>query len=158
MEQKKTVNAWMTRDVLTICDDRVVGQLIEACTEAKIHGMPVVDRDNKVVGVISLTDIVRKEASAMNNMGYYTSSLIYPLLENDFGDLLYQRVSDIMTKDVYAISPHASLMTACEAMVQKKIQRLIVVDENERLLGIISASDLLKAAVSGLLVPETSTA
>ena len=65
-----------------------------------------------------------------------------------------QTVADAMTRWVFAMPPEASVTTAAEMMGREKIHRVLVMD-GDRLLGIVSASDITKAVAENKLVAHT---
>ena len=68
------------------------------------------------------------------------------LPERKIGDI----VGDIMTSPAATIKPHANIAEAVQIMDEKKIRRLAVVDDRNRLIGIISMADILKAVLRKL--------
>lgn len=77
------------------------------------------------------------------------------LLKHMLGEQLPERklgdiVGDIMTSPAATIKPHANIAEAAQIMDEKKIRRLAVVDGQNRLVGIISRADILKAVLRKL--------
>jgi CBS domain-containing protein len=114
-----------------------------------LSGAPVVDDQGKLLGVISRADLVEASASATVGVARYhvlhdgktlTSSAI-PGAEGATGV-----VAERMTRDVLTIGGDAPLRDAVRRMVTREVHRLLVVD-GERLVGLVSTMDVLRALV-----------
>jgi CBS domain-containing protein len=109
---------------------------------------PVVDKKNKVIGIVTQADILsilgmRKEHSLKDVLKHMLGE---PLPERRMGDI----VGDIMTSPAATIKTNANIAEAAQIMDEKKIRRLPVVDEKNVLVGIISRADILKAVLKKL--------
>ena len=103
--------------------------------EYKISGVPVVDGDKKLIGIITTTDIGHNLI-----LDKYT---------------LDTKVSDVMTKDVISIMPDNTIKDAIKKMDEygykgEIINQLPVVDEDNNLLGIVSDGDIIRALSKSL--------
>ena len=117
-------------------------------SEKNISGLPVVDKENKVIGIITQADIlsmvgVRKEHTFKDLLKHMFGE---PLPERKAGDI----VGDIMASPAAAIKSDANIAEAAQMMDVRRIRRLPVVDDNNKLLGIISRADILKAVLRNL--------
>jgi CBS domain-containing protein len=112
----------MNKDVLTISTDVTVDEAIRCLIGNHISGMPVVDEEGRLVGIISE----------------------FQLLETLFSSKVREMlVRDVMTKDVLSVAPNTILSDATSLMVAHRIRRLPVVD-NGKIVGIVSRRDLLR--------------
>lgn len=139
----------MTRDVITILKYDDVMRVARILSEKNISGLPVVDKENKVIGIITQADIlsmvgVRKEHTFKDLLKHMLGK---PLPERKSGDI----VADIMASPAVSIKPEANIAEATQMMDEKKIRRLVVVDDKNVLLGIISRADILKAVLRNLI-------
>ncbi|RDH45035.1 CBS domain-containing protein [Zooshikella ganghwensis] len=147
----------MTTQVFTAHYDWSVNQLADFLVDHQISGAPVIDESGKLLGVVTLTDLVRY-ASLQSDEPPVRDSSFYQALDNyrlsseernafrvtvDNSTL----VADIMTPLVYEVEPVTPLVQVAEAMVRGKIHRVLVT-QNKEVVGIISVLDLLKAAIS----------
>ena len=139
----------MTKEVVTIKEDDTVEVAARLLNEKGISGLPVVDEDNKVKGIITEGDLIRRVAKI--NAPSYIEILgaILPLeRKKDFIDKINRYmgylVKDMMTKDVITISEDAAIEEIATLMVNEKIKRIPVVDNEKRLVGIISRRDIMK--------------
>jgi CBS domain-containing protein len=135
----------MTRDVITILKYESIMPVAKILSEKNISGLPVVDKKNKVIGIITQADILsilgmRKEHTLKDVLKHMLGE---PLPERRMGDI----VGDIMTSPAATIHPNANITEAAQMMDEKKIRRLPVVDEKNVLVGIISRADILKAVL-----------
>ncbi|GAB4224226.1 MAG: CBS domain-containing protein [Acidobacteriota bacterium] len=142
------VSELMTRDVAVVTTDTEIHELERLFLEKKIHGTPVVDADGRLVGVISQTDLLAWHFNnGIDGSGFYEA----PEMPDPEGvrdlrvsDIRTATVGEVMTPLVHAIRETATAGEAAERMLRHRIHRLIVVDENLRVRGIVSAMDLLR--------------
>ena len=145
-----TVDDLMTRDVAVIRSDADVHELEQKLLRDAIHGMPVVDEDNTLVGVVSQTDLIAWHYfSGVDGSSYYQDDSPMPSKE-EYGDLRLTdirsaEVKEVMSPVVYCICPDQSVALAAARLIARQIHRLVVVDAGGRVLGTISAIDLLRA-------------
>ncbi|MEA1951286.1 MAG: CBS domain-containing protein [Planctomycetota bacterium] len=112
----------INEDVITISADVTVEEAIRYLIDNRISGMPVVDEEGYLVGIISE----------------------FQLLETLYSpEVRGMPVRDVMTKDVLTVSANTMLSDAASLMVAHRIRRLPVVN-NGKIVGIISRRDLLK--------------
>ena len=142
----------MTKSLLVANADWRVSELAEFLVSNGISGAPVVDGRDRVVGVVSVTDIARHTSMSEDEPGvhhhqYYTDTLDFSLDDDLYID--YEKdeddvatVRDIMTPSVFDVDIHASARHASNAMVKHRIHRVLVSDRG-RVVGIVSALDIL---------------
>ncbi len=138
----------MSKDVITVLKYESILHVAKILSEKNISGLPVVDKKNKVIGIITQADILsilgmRKEHSLKDVLKHMLGE---PLPERRMGDI----VGDIMTSPAATIKTNANISEAAQIMDDKKIRRLPVVDEKNMLVGIISRADILKAVLKKL--------
>ncbi|MBI5102638.1 MAG: CBS domain-containing protein [Nitrospirae bacterium] len=138
----------MTTDIITVLKFDSIMHAANILSEKNISGLPVVDKAKRVLGIITQADIlsvvgIRKGHTFKDLLKHMLGE---PLPECRMGDI----VGDIMTSPVVTINPYANIAEAVQLMNDKKIRRLLVVDEKETLVGIISRADILKAVIKKL--------
>lgn len=138
----------MTKDVISIPKFESIVHVANILSENNISGLPVVDKEKKVIGIITQADIlsivgVGREHTFKDLLKYMLGE---PLPERRMGDL----VGDIMTTPVITIKPDANIAEAVRIMDERKIRRLTVVDDKHMLIGIITRADILKAVIRKL--------
>lgn len=117
---KERVMDIIKKDVVKLNSKASIKEAAKILSEKRIRGAPVLD-GNKVVGVVSLTDIARALAEG-----------------NEDGT-----VEKIMTKNVISIEQDVLIFNAIKLMQEKDVGRLIVLDKNGNLKGLVTRTDIL---------------
>jgi CBS domain-containing protein len=140
--------------------DKIV-DVAQVLRNNKISGAPVVNDENHVVGILSEGDIMR-----MLEIHSPKINLILPApldlielpvkMKHEMDEIAEDMerassvlIGDIMTKKVVTISKDAQISDAAELMDSHHIKRLPVVDENHKLIGIVTRGDIIGAMVKG---------
>jgi CBS domain-containing protein len=111
-----------------------------------VSGLPVVDEDGSVLGIVSEADILAKERGRETGRG----SLLDHLLDADGRvDRKHEArdAADAMTSPAVTIRPNRPLAEAAALMLDRGVNRLPVVDKSGTLLGIVTRADLVRAFV-----------
>ncbi len=139
----------MQSNVIAAGPDTTVRELADLLAEHKISGVPVVDGERRVVGMVSEADVILQDADL--HFPYYIQfleSIIYlqsmSKFEERFRKAFGTKVADIMSEEVIAISPDASVHDAATMMADHKINRLPVT-EQRHLVGIVTRGDIVRA-------------
>lgn len=137
----------MTTDVVTARLETPYKQLVELMMEHGITGLPVVDDDGRVLGIVTEADLVDKTA-----YGDPPGGILGMIKQAVFGppaDIARRAwamtAGGLMTADVYTASPDDEVAPVARRLVERDIKRMPVVDVGDRLLGIVSRRDLLAA-------------
>ncbi|MCT7961925.1 CBS domain-containing protein [Laspinema sp. D1] len=146
----KTVAEIMTRDPLVVTSETSLDEAIQIMAERRFSGLPVVDAEGKLMGIISQGDLMWRE-SGVTPPPYIMvlDSVIY--LENpakyqrDLHKALGQTVGEVMTKNPQTIKPEKSLREAAELMHEKGVHRLPVIDSEGKPIGILTRGDIVRA-------------
>ena len=151
----------MKKDVIKFNEMDKIVDVAQSFRDNKISGAPVVDENNKVVGVISEGDIMRLlevHSPKINLILPAPLDLIelpvrmkYELDEiaEDMQRAGSTVIDQIMTKKVVKIGPDASISDAAELMDSHKVKRLPVVNDDGKLIGIVTRGDIIGAMVRG---------
>lgn len=119
----------MAGDPVVVAQDLPIDVVAGVLAVHDVDGLPVVDAAGRLVGVISQTDLVRLQASSVASSEWSTI-----------------QARDVMTRPAMTIRGSASLKEAAQAMTECDVHRLVVVgDDTETALGVISDSDLVRA-------------
>lgn len=139
-------NDIMTREVKTIHSTNSIRTAIELMVNHGVSGLPVVDEDGIVIGMITEGDLLRRvEYGAAAKDG--TRSADTALIDLDAYIKGHSwRVGDLMTTEVTTVAGDAPIGTVAKLLFQHKVKRVPVV-ENGHFVGIISRVDLLRAIV-----------
>ncbi len=136
----------MTRDVITIGPDADLTTVATLLSEHGISGLPVVDGDGRVIGVVS-------EADALAMAGMQKRHAFKDVIRRILGEPLPGRgesniVRDAMSSPAITTMPEADIGEAAQLLDEKRIKRLPVVDERGTLIGVISRADIVRAMKS----------
>jgi CBS domain-containing protein len=146
----------MTTDVVTISPEASVYEAARLLLGRRISALPVVDAAGQLVGLISESDLMRRgELRTEKRHPWWRGLLTSDLRQaSEFLRCEGRRVSDVMSRDVIAARAAMPLRELAELMERHVIKRLPVLDE-QRLVGIVSRSDLLRALL--ILAPADGT-
>ncbi|MEO2117046.1 MAG: CBS domain-containing protein [Methanocaldococcus sp.] len=119
----------MTKNVIIAKRDEGVVEAFEKMLKYKISSLPVIDDENRVIGIVTTTDIG------------------YNLIRDRY--TLETTIGDVMTEDVITIHEDANILEAIKKMdingkKDEIINQLPVVDKNNKLVGIISDGDIIR--------------
>ena len=109
----------MIYDPITIGKDNTVGDALVLMKENRIGGIPVVMPDNTLIGIVTNRDL-------------------------RFQRDMSRRIEEVMTKDNLITTHNPDLQTASDILLQNKIEKLPVVDDNNRLIGLLTYKDITK--------------
>ncbi|WP_027700974.1 CBS domain-containing protein [Metaclostridioides mangenotii] len=146
----KTAKEVMTTDVIVAKEEDSVADVAKLLIEERIGGLPVVNSENKVVGIISETDIIKKEKYIEPPMFVNLLEGIIFLddirkMEDDIKKVAAYKVEDLMSKDIVMVNVNDSFDHVANIMIKKSINRVPVVDDDSKLKGIICRYDIIKA-------------
>lgn len=139
----------MQTEVITVGPETTVRDLADILAEHKISGVPVIDEERRVVGMVSEADIILQDADL--HFPYYIhflDSVIYLESMGKFRERFRKafgaKAADIMSTDVVTVSPDATVRQAATLMADNKVNRLPVT-EVLRLVGIVTRGDVVRA-------------
>jgi len=140
----------MNTNVKTAQVDTPVRSVVEVMFFNRISGLPVIDANNNVVGVVSEKDVLRKMFPDIADVAKEEGVPDFERMEKDYADALSLKAGDIMSRVVASATPEMPVMKAVSMMCVQKIRRIPVVD-GKKLVGIISLGDVHKAIFSNSL-------
>lgn len=139
----------MTKDIVTVLESDTVEKCAKILHEHKFSGLPVVDEDGMIKGIVTEGDII-KRASRMKGPSYLEilGGIVYLESAKDLMEEVQRTkgnlVGDIMTKDVRTIKEDEEIEDAATLLVKEKIKRLPVVGDEGRLIGIVARRDIME--------------
>jgi acetoin utilization protein AcuB len=128
----KKVSEVMTRKVVTLKPEDTISKVKELFMKHKFNAFPVVDSKGKFLGLVSKIDFLKIFA-----MGITIS-------RSSFYNQWAKNVSEIMITSVKPVGPDSELIDAANLMVEYRYRTVPVIDKNQKLVGIITASDITK--------------
>jgi CBS domain-containing protein len=125
----------MTIDPVVVAVDASIEDAEELLRRHRITGLPVVDPDGRLVGVISQTDLL-----------YLALPSVQALIRHHERGI---RVGEVMSTPPVTIDGAATLQAAAHIMHEDRLHRLVATDANGRPIGVISAMDFVALAAEG---------
>ncbi|MEV8558371.1 CBS domain-containing protein [Streptomyces sp. NPDC051917] len=123
-----TVGEIMTSDVVCASRETSPEDVLRLLNRHRIRALPVVDHDDKVVGVVSGTDLAHGRTARTRPRGSAATA-----------------VGELMTTPAVTVHPEQRVSDAARVMERHRVDRLPVVDEEDRIIGIATRRDLLRA-------------
>ncbi|TMS00344.1 CBS domain-containing protein [Nonomuraea basaltis] len=148
---RTTVQDVMTTDVAAVNQTASFHTVADLLINRGVSGVPVLDDDNRVKGVVSEADLLAKQEFKAR---YYGDGYTPPLRArirhtvssegSGFYKALGETAGALMTSPAHTTTPDASVVLAARLMDKYGVKRLPVVDDGGRLVGIVSRRDLIK--------------
>jgi CBS-domain-containing membrane protein len=142
LSSKISVSDIMTRDVVSVRKDAELHEVARLLSENKISGLPVVDEEAHVIGVIT-------EADVLSMAGMKRQHTFKDILRHILGEPLPERrgrnkVEDVMTSPAITTKPDKDIKEVAGILDDRRIKRLPVVDDQNKLIGVISRADIVR--------------
>ena len=144
----------MTRDVVTVQPSTTVHQIAKLMTERRISGVPVVSASGAVVGVVSESDLMhRVEMGTQRERKWWLSLFSDPdQMARDYAKTRGLKAVDVMSRNVISVEFDTPLRKVAETLDSNHVKRLPVM-QGDRLVGLITRSDLVKALLASTVGP-----
>jgi CBS domain-containing protein len=143
----------MTRNVVSVQPETTILRAAELMLQHRISGLPVVDTDDHVVGIVTEGDFLRRtETGTQRKRPRWLQFLLGPgRLAEEYVRSSSRKIEDVMTQAVHTIGEDTPVSDVVELMERHRIKRLPVL-RDDKLVGIVSRANLLHALAS--LAPE----
>lgn len=140
-----TIANLMTRAVVTVSPDTSLAEAAHLLVENRISGLPVVDADQRLLGVITEADFL----TAMGIPSHHPTHNLWQTLEAMFSHQPEIReptgkVADLMVTNVITVKSYQTLHDVIEIMKHNRIKRVVVCDDDGRVQGMVTRSDLVR--------------
>ncbi|HEY6417691.1 MAG TPA: DUF190 domain-containing protein [Candidatus Binataceae bacterium] len=129
----RKVSEVMTREVVTIAPDTILGRAARVMVEKHLKRLPVVDPDGKLVGILGRLDILNTIAAVHLPEWHPQAHSAGP----------QATVAEVMTREVPTVHESATVEQVFDLLVSSSHKRVVVVDDNRHVAGIIADSDLI---------------
>lgn len=150
------VSEIMDSDPATVGRDTDVRTAIEMLRSHELPGLPVVDGDGGLVGILTESDLVIRGSEQELQLPHFINLLggivfIEPFkgFEQRLRKAFATRVEDMMTADPITCRPEESVREVARRIAESKHNRLPVVDDNGKLVGVVTRVDVLSALAAG---------
>ncbi len=129
---------WMSPDVITVTPDTPLAEAKTVMNEYKIRRLPVVDNEDKLVGIVTLGDIRKASASNTTLLGVWELNHL----------LARSKINMVMTPKPVTVYTTTPIVEAAQILLEHKVGGLPVVDPaNGALMGIITEADIFRLVV-----------
>lgn len=148
----RTARDIMTRDVITVTPDTEITQATRLLLEHRINGLPVVDENRRLVGIVCQSDLIAQQKriplpSLFTLLDGYITLTSAKHFEKEVQKIAATRVEQAMTPEPVTVQPDTPIEDIASLMVEKKLHTLPVVDGRE-LLGVIGKEDMLRTLMA----------
>ena len=147
-----TVADIMERDPIAVGRDDDVESVIRVLREHELPGVPVVDGSGELVGIITENDLILRDEQADLHLPHHLDimgGVIYLESMKHFEERITKafasKAEDMMTADPITVTPDAPVEEAAKLIANHKHNRLPVVDDDGRLVGVVTRLDVLDA-------------
>jgi CBS domain-containing protein len=147
------VSEVMHREVATLHPGSPITAVVELLLDKDFTAVPVVDDQDKVVGMVSDNDLLTRGGMKVTISLKRATDLDYVRGLHDSLENPHHKVSEVMTRQVVTITPDAILARAARLMVEKHLKRLPVVDSDGKLVGILGRLDILNT-IAAVHLPQ----
>jgi len=142
----------MTRDVITVTPETGVTEIARLLLEKRFNGVPVVNRNGDLVGVISQSDLIAEQKKLPIPSVFTILDAFIPIyppgkMAKEVQKIAAMKASQAMTADLVTVGPEEGIDEIASIMVNKSIHTIPVL-EGGKLVGIIGKEDILRTLVS----------
>ena len=139
----------MTREVLTVTPETSISDLSKILENRRIGGLPVVDKDGRLLGIITQTDLVERARHlelppAINILDFHFYLQIPSHLIHRVEKMLGTTVGDCMTPNPVTVAPDTPVARIAALMAKQKMHTIPVL-EGGKIVGVIGKMDLVRA-------------
>jgi CBS domain-containing protein len=140
----------MVRDVFTVGPDDDISRAAKMLVDHDISALPVVDQDRRVIGILSEADLLRREELGTEKRRPRWLEAITPsnVLAFDYSKSHGRKVSEVMSEEIVAATADTPLSEIAALLERKRIKRVPIVDDEGKLIGIVSRANLIQALAS----------
>lgn len=146
----------MTKELITVSPETEIIQAARIMLEKHINGIPVVDKNGRLVGIVCQSDLITQQRefplpSVFNLLGGLIPITPFSEYEKEVKKMSAMKVAQAMTTDPVTVNPENTLEEVATLMVKKSIHTLPVVEQG-KLVGVIGKEDVLRT-----LMPKGGT-
>ena len=147
------VASMMSTPVFTATKDTPVAEVVRTMKERRVSAIPVIDHEQKVIGVVTVADLVPQSrnapASNVQLMSLQDEYVDFASIGSAYEKLARAAASEVMQQKIVTVRPEAEIGTAARMMVEHKLAALPVVGDDGVLVGIVTRTDVARLAIDG---------
>lgn len=137
------VKELMSKKVITVPPEASFALLWKIIFKKGIHGLPVVDKDNTLIGIIAEEDLLSKlYPSYQEYIDDFRSASDFEEMEKKIGELKRLKAEDVMNRKIYLTYPETPILRALSKMIVRQVRQLPVIDKQRKLIGVITKGDI----------------
>ncbi|HEX2908639.1 MAG TPA: CBS domain-containing protein [Phototrophicaceae bacterium] len=136
MLENVMVNEWMTTPVISVTPATAISTAHQMMKEKGIRRVPVVE-DEHLVGIVTIGDVREASPSDATTLSIWELNYLWAQLT----------IERVMTRKVVTVRPDVCILDAAQLMLDHKVSGLPVVDEQGKLVGILTESDIFRMLV-----------
>ncbi|MEA3640061.1 MAG: CBS domain-containing protein [Lamprobacter sp.] len=136
----------MSGSVRSVKPDTKIVEVASLMCLFRFHGVPVVDDDNRLIGIIAEKDLLHSLFPTVESLmteGMHSVDMDRQM--GRYGEILEKRVDELMTKHPISVDPDMHVLRAATVMVKHQFRRIPVAEKDGALLGMLSLGDVHKA-------------
>lgn len=145
----------MSKNIISVKGTATIEEIAQVFVNNHISGVPVVDDNGNLIGIVTEGDLIHKKTSprapsVLSILGATIYVQGIHQYRDDFAKLLAMNAQDIMNSDVITITEDITVPEIADIFVKKNINRVPVIDDNGKMVGIVSREDIIRS----LLMPD----
>lgn len=141
----------MTKKVILVRQNEKVVKVARLLDKFQIHGLPVVDKNNKIAGIITESDFFIKSLPGLHLPSYIDflkkakfAKRLSKKQKQETNQLIEATAKDIMTEDCFCVEPRLEIKELIKIFKNKHIYTIPVIDKNQKVIGIVTMADIIK--------------
>lgn len=148
----------MNTDVYAVQSDQSIFELLKLFEEKKVSGVPVVDKNNLLVGIITIGDVlsrIHKPLPFFDAMIYIAVLDTDAIIMGEIYDVLEKPVSELMTRKVITVTENTGFADVAKLLSRYKFKKLPVVI-GKKLIGVVSRGEVVRYFIREYLSSHAS--
>ncbi len=138
----------MTKKVITISKDATLAELAKLLIKNKISGVPIVDKREELVGIVTEADLIIKESNLPFPLSFSFAFLeSYESYTKSTKEYLETRVEEVMSTNVKTAREDMPISKVVNIMINNNINRIPILNNDGKLTGIITRADIVKTII-----------
>jgi CBS domain-containing protein len=131
--QLTPISKVMSTDVISAKKNTPLGKLKSMMEELFVSHIPIIDDTNSLIGIVSKIDILKVFWETASN----------PKIDGEKAPITSLQADDIMQNDVLRLKENTNILQAIDVLMDKSFHSLPIVNDNNKLIGILTSNDLL---------------